>query len=272
MLLLQLSDFHLRPLGRPAMGRCETNMLAEQALRAARDFRPRPDALLLTGDLAHDGTPAEYALLADLLARTIEVPVYAIPGNHDRRAAFRAGLAHLPGVTEHPRYVQYVVEDLPLRLVMLDTLVEGSGGGQLGPERLAWLEQTLAAAPGRPTLLAMHHPAFRTGMGALDRSGLADAGAFAALLACFPQVRLVVAGHTHRTMWSRVGTVPACTAPGVAHITVLDLAARGGSEWGLEPPGFLVHCLDPAGEGGLVSHTASVGQFPGPFPFLPETD
>jgi 3',5'-cyclic AMP phosphodiesterase CpdA len=276
MILLQLSDFHLRPRGLSAMGRCETNMLAEQALRAAREFRPRPDAILLSGDLTNNGLAEEYAVLADLLARLVEVPVYVLPGNHDRRGPMREALGHLPGVLDHPRFVQYAVEDLPLRLVVLDTLVEGKGWGELCPERLAWLDATLAAAPDRPTVIAMHHPAFRCGLGALDHSRLRAPEGFAAVVARHPQIRLIVAGHTHRTIWGRVAGVAACTAPGVAHITRLELAERGGREWGLEPPGFLVHVAG-AGEGDdlldaneIVSHTAVVGQFPGPFPFLPD--
>ena len=45
----------------------------------------------------------------------------------------REGLSHLPGVTADPDYVQYAVEDFPVRLVMLDTLVPGAGHGELRP-------------------------------------------------------------------------------------------------------------------------------------------
>src|SRR5882762_4144952 len=44
-------------------------------------------------------------------------------------------------------FLQYAIEDYPVRLVALDTLVPGEGGGLLCGERLAWLDQALASAP-----------------------------------------------------------------------------------------------------------------------------
>ena len=150
MILIQLSDLHCVPYGRVAMGRCETNTLAERALRAVARFRPRADAVLITGDLSDNGLPAAYDLLADMIRRTLDMPVYVIPGNHDRRDNFRHGLAHLPGVTADPAFVQYTVEDLPVRLVMLDTVIPGDPAGELCAQRMAWLEARLAEQPGRP--------------------------------------------------------------------------------------------------------------------------
>ncbi len=72
-------------------------------------------------------------------------------------------------------FLQYVVEDWPLRLIALDTLVEGKGHGVLCPERLDWLEARLGESD-RATMLFMHHPPFerrhrtvRCGAGAARR-------------------------------------------------------------------------------------------------------
>ena len=140
MIVIQLTDLHCVANGRVAMRRCETNMLAERALRAVRAFRPRPDAVLITGDIVDNGRAEEYAHFKAILARSLDLPVHVIPGNHDSRAAFRAGLADLPGVAEDPDFVQYTIEHLPVRIIMLDTLAEGQtlpivllleGGGEL---------------------------------------------------------------------------------------------------------------------------------------------
>ena len=50
MILIQLTDLHVRPVGLAAMRTCETNVLTERALRAVRDFRPRPDAIFYLGE------------------------------------------------------------------------------------------------------------------------------------------------------------------------------------------------------------------------------
>jgi Icc protein len=115
MLIAQLTDLHVRPRGKPASRVVETNMFTERAFRALAAFAPQPEVVLLTGDLTERGLDEEYANLARLISRTLPMPVFVIPGNHDRRENLRRGLAHLPGVTADPAYVQYTVDEYPVR-------------------------------------------------------------------------------------------------------------------------------------------------------------
>jgi 3',5'-cyclic AMP phosphodiesterase CpdA len=273
MILIQLTDLHCVPRGRQAMGRCETNTLAERAFRAVARFRPRADAVLVTGDLSDNGLPESYALISDMLRRTLDMPVYVIPGNHDRRDNFRSGLGHLPGVTADPEFVQYTIEDLPVRVVMLDTVIHGRPEGELCAKRLAWLDARLAEQPGRPTLIAMHHPPFACGIN--DPIALTNGAAFAALMARHPQVRRIVCGHHHRPVTAHVGHAIGTICPGVAHQVELDLS-HGGMVglWTLEPAAFQVHLwLDqPGGGPQIVTHTGYVDDYPGPYPFVRDPD
>ena len=263
----QLTDLHVRPHGVPAYRVVETNMLAERALRAVAAVSPAVDAVIVTGDLTDCGLPSEYALLHGLLRRHARAPVYVVPGNHDRREALLAGL---PGTPSHDGFVQYAVDDLPLRLVMLDTVVPGAGHGELCPARLAWLDRTLAQAPDRPTLIGMHHPPFACGIAHMDAIAMRDPGAFAAVLARHPQVERLVCGHHHRPVTARLGTAVASICPSVAHQVELDLHDDAPSAFVLEPPAFELHRWRP--DTGVVSHVALVESYPGPFPFLADPD
>lgn len=265
MILLHLTDLHVRPRGLAAMRAAETNMLTERALRAIRDFRPRADALIISGDLTNNGLAAEYQCLAEMLHRLVDIPVYVIPGNHDHRETLRAELAHLPGVTTHERFVQYAVEDLEIRLVMLDTLIQGHPDGELCPERLAWLDATLAAQPDKRTIVVMHHPSFLCGIEHMDGIILREPAAFTEIIARNPQVELILTGHHHRQITTRVAGATAMIGPGVAHIVELDLFSRNPAMWKLEPACFLAHVTIPGQ--GIVTHTGFVENFPGPFPF-----
>jgi 3',5'-cyclic AMP phosphodiesterase CpdA len=266
MLIAQLTDLHIRPRGMAANRVSETNMLVQRALRVVAAFRPQPDAVVITGDLTESGQPAEYAMLAGLLRQHLAMPVYVIPGNHDDRFALRQGLAHLPGVTSDPEFVQYVVDDLPVRLVLLDTLVPGTSHGELGPARLDFLDRALAAAPQRPTIVAMHHPPFVCGIGHMDRINLRDAAAFAAVIARHPQVERIICGHHHRPITTRVAHAIASIAPSVAHQVELTFDPDDPGAFVFEPPAFQVHRWTPTD--GIVTHTAYVEAYPGPFPFL----
>jgi 3',5'-cyclic-AMP phosphodiesterase len=265
MLIAQLTDLHVCARGRPASRVSETNMFAERAFRAVAAAADRPDVVLLTGDLTENGLAAEYRELAGMLRR-FPLPVFVIPGNHDRRGPLREHLGDLPLVCSDPTFVHYVVEDHPLRLVMLDTLVPGGGHGELCDERLRFLDRALAAAPERPTMVAMHHPPFRSGIVHMDEIALRDAERFAAVIARHRQVERIVCGHVHRTIFARLAHAIVSVAPSVAHQVDFTLAPDGPAGLIFEPPAYHFHRWTP--QTGVVTHMVYVDQFRGPFPFV----
>src|ERR1051325_2747885 len=95
-----------------------------------------------------------------------------ILGNHDRRENFRRVFSDYRGVTSDPEFVQFVVDDYPVRLIGLDTLVPGRSGGELCEKRLAFLETALAADSEKPVVIFMHHPPFTHGIRHMDEINL----------------------------------------------------------------------------------------------------
>lgn len=258
MLIAQLSDLHLVPAGARAYGTVDTGALLEETLVALRRLAPLPDCVLLTGDLVEAGDAASYAHLRAMLA-PLPMPCYLLPGNHDDRAAlcteFTAdGQRH--AAQSEDGFVQYVVEDFAVRLIMLDTSVPGASHGELCERRLAWLHAALAAQPARPTMIAMHHPPFATGLAEMDRIALrTGTAALEALLRAHPQVERVVCGHVHRPIMRRFGGTIACTCPSSAHQVAFDLHAKAPAAFVMEPPGFLLHLWC---DGALVTHQVAV--------------
>ena len=270
MILIQITDLHVRPHGMPVARVGETNMLVERGLSAVRAFTPRPDALIISGDLTDNGLATEYEELAAMLRRTVDLPTYVIPGNHDRREELKRGMADWPGVADDPEFVQYTVDDLPVRLVMLDTVIPFSSAGELCEKRMRWLEAALAAEPDKPTMIAMHHPPFLTGIAHMDRIPLRNWREFQDLLSRHRQVIRVVCGHDHRPIITQVGPTIGCIAPSVAHQVELDLGPHQAPLWNLEPPAFLLHYWEEST--GLVTHMGYVENYPGPYPFLLDPD
>src|ERR1700722_16054365 len=115
MLICQLTDLHVCAVGVSCNRVSETNMFAARAFRTVAAMKPMPDVVVITGDLTDNGMPAEYANLAGLIRQHLPMPVYVIPGNHDRRDNFRRDLGFLPGVTADPEYLQYAVDEHPRR-------------------------------------------------------------------------------------------------------------------------------------------------------------
>lgn len=264
MILAQLTDMHIKPPGQIAYRQVDTATCLAAAIDALGRLARPPDAVLFTGDLVDGGLPEEYALLRRLLS-PLAMPLYLLPGNHDDRAALRAAFpdhAHLGG--DGP--IRYVVEQHAVRLIILDSVIPGSGGGRLGPEQIAWLDAMLSAAPHRPTMVALHHPPFRTMIGHMDEIGLADAAALEEVVRRHPQIERILSGHLHRPIHMRWAGTIASTAPSTAHQLLLDLGGSAPPGFRLEPPGYQLHVQVPGS--GIVSHTALVGDWPGPFPFF----
>lgn len=269
MILVHITDLHIRPLGLAAYRTAETNMLTERALRAVSRLKQTPDAVVITGDLTDNGLESEYSMLSEMLGRLIKVPVYVIPGNHDRREVLKTQLKHLPGVSDHPKFVQYTAMIGPYRLVMLDTLIPGNSAGELCADRLAWLDETLAAAPSTPTIVGLHHPPFACGIKHMDAIALRDPASFIAIIAKYPQVKRIICGHHHRPITAQVAHTIASIGPSAAHQVEFTLGDDTGA-WTLEPAAF--HILTDLPNDGLINHTVYVEDFPGPFPFIPDPD
>jgi 3',5'-cyclic-AMP phosphodiesterase len=266
MLICQITDLHIRAGRGLAYGRVDTAECLERCVASIDAIDPQPDLVLATGDLVDRGEAAEYALLAELLA-PLRPPVYLLPGNHDERGALRAAFpAHAylrqSSSFHSSPFIQYVVDDGPVRLVAIDTVIPGRTGGELCLERLDWLERTLSAAPSQPTVVAMHHPPFATGIGFMDKLGLDDPAPLAAVIARHPQVERVVCGHLHRSIVQRFAGTVASTCPSPAHSNALEIGPDRGDGYTLEPGGYQLHWWSGSA---LVTHTAALGDWPGPF-------
>lgn len=257
MLLCQISDPHLVARGTLAYGRVDTPLMLEQAVRKVRTMPRRPDLVVATGDLTDNGTAEEYGLLAELLA-PLDMPVYLAVGNHDDRAALRAAFPRQRHLHGEDGFVQYVVEDFAVRLIVLDTLIPGAPGGQLCERRLRWLERTLGASD-RPTVIAQHHPPFETGLTVMDRMTLKSPAEEAAVVERHPQVERIISGHYHRTIHARFGGTLASVCPSVAHQLLLNLVPDADIGFAFEPSAFQLHLWNGAE---LVTHTMVVEDFP----------
>lgn len=231
---------------------CDPVAALAAAVEAVQALRPRPDAVLVSGDLAEHAEEREYDQVRELLA-PIDAPIYVLPGNHDDRAALRRHF-DLPGVNDEP--VQYAAELGPLRLVVLDTNRPGEDPGDLDAQRLAWLDAELASAPETPTLLAMHHPPLVTGIPVLDAIGLPaeDRRALAAVVERHPQVRRIVAGHMHRAITAVLAGRAVLAVPSTYMQARLDFLAER-LETVPDPAGFAVHAVV---DGEVISHLQQV--------------
>jgi 3',5'-cyclic-AMP phosphodiesterase len=270
MIVAQITDLHVRPRGRTAYGRVDTNAMLAAAVAALEALPRKPDLVVASGDLTDCGLAEEYEVLRALL-EPLSMPVYLVPGNHDRRAELFSEFAPEGYLGNGDGFLHYAVDTHPLRLIGLDTVVPGHGHGEMCAARLAWLAARLEEQPDRPTMIFMHHPPFRTGLADMDSINCRNGAPMADLLRRYDNVERVVCGHHHRPITTRWAGTIGSVAPSTAHQVTLDLVPDGSpATFTMEPPGFHLHLWSP--EAGLVTHGVPIGAYEGPFPFVLDAD
>src|SRR5271169_496273 len=265
--IAQISDLHIKPPGTLAYGRVDTARALARCVAALNEFRPTPDFVVISGDLADTPASEEYAYLKRLLA-PLKLTFAGIPGNHDSRDMMRAAFPQgAYGFSSGP--LNQKVELGELDLLLLDSSVAGKPHGELDAATLQWLDATLASRADRPGLLFLHHPPFVAGIWHMDRQNLLNAGELAPIIERHPRVRLIATGHIHRPALTMFAGVPTTICPSPNHAVDLDLEHLREPSFKVEPPAFHLHCWFPNGEfGSVVTHQVPIGQFDGPHPFF----
>jgi 3',5'-cyclic-AMP phosphodiesterase len=241
--VLHLSDLHLN-------ARCELRYGVDADLALGEVLESCASlgelaAVIVTGDVADDGSEAAYNRARDVLlnfARTRGAHLVFCVGNHDDRDAFTRSLGsgHIDadgndcGIATGPAgRVCAVSEADEVRIVTLDSLVPGRWYGYLGAEQLRWVAAVLTSE--QPAILAFHHPPIDLGVEIQERVGLDDRDGLAAVVR--PSlVTAILCGHFHQQIAGSVNGVPTWVTPGVFtridHLTGLpgsERAFAGGS-------------------------------------------
>lgn len=210
MIIAQITDTHIAA-GTPDAGLRAADL--ERTLADINSLRPAADVIIHTGDVVHGGRREDYAAAASLLA-TARAPVYVAPGNRDDRENLRHSLSRWVPAADSG-FLDYAVEDFPVRLVAFDTTTSASNKGDFSLERARSLTALIGARSERPTAVFMHHPPFTVTVGP-DPLNFVSAEAMAALQGTLERSGRVVAvfcGHVHRSTCGRIGRIPVMVAP-----------------------------------------------------------
>ena len=227
---------------------------AERILAHLDAMDPRPDALLVSGDIADHGTAEEYAEARAVLDAW-NGPRALVTGNHDVRSEFVRGL--LDREADGP--VLFALEAPRFRLLVLDSLVDAVDGqrqdhGVIGPDQLEWLDARLAE-DRRPTFVSLHHPAVDIGLELMAPILLRDPEPLASVIAKHSHVVATLVGHAHTACATTFAGRPHLIGGGSASTVTMD-AEDLPRIWEAAPPTFALHLLHD--DGRLTSHWRAV--------------
>jgi len=258
MIVAQITDLHIVEKGARLWGEWDSAAGLKNAVARLSGLEPQPDFLIVTGDLVDTGSAASYAHLAELLDE-LTIPIGLIPGNHDRRDGVRDLVIGHPYDPAVAPYCQFSLSIGPLRLIALDTLDEGKPSGALCQRRLDWFEDCLAKDRTSPTIVAMHHPPFASGIAFMDGIGLIEgADRFIEILNGSSNIVRIVCGHQHRQIMAMVSGIPVV----LCSSTTVQIPYYLGPEFPAplvpEPPTLQLHLWHTEQ---LVSHTLYIDGF-----------
>lgn len=235
--LLQITDTHLLSApGATLLGVDTGATLAavlEQALAEAE-----PDAILASGDLAHDPVTESYDRFSRIVAERYRGPVLHLPGNHDLGDAMSPLLGP----------AALVLDDW--EVIGFDTHRDHRTEAALDPADRQALTGRIEASRARYLLLACHHHPLPVGCPWLDKDCIPGGRELLESCAAHERVRGLVFGHVHQAVDTRherlavLGTPSTCFQfePGSRSFAIdrSDPGGRPGYRWLiLHPDGTL---------------------------------
>jgi len=97
-IVAHITDLHIKPPGELAYGQVDTATALAELVATLNKLSPRPDLVVVTGDLVDGGKPVEFSHLRGLL-QPLEIPIAVTCGNHDDRGGVQAAFADQPFAT-----------------------------------------------------------------------------------------------------------------------------------------------------------------------------
>ena len=253
---LHLSDFHLvedeTALSRAFNGKHILEKTVDKIIDRKKDFGSL-DGVIITGDISDDGSKASYSDAYNIL-KELNLPLLAIPGNHDLRKPMMDFFAKDTGI-HSSEFFDWVYETNDTLVIGLDTLVEGHKHGMLRSESLNLLFEKLNQPTEKNIILAIHHPPINTGIPFMDGIGLKNSKELSACLDVAKRPIRILCGHVHGIYHGSLGIHSVVTAPSTCTRFSFNRRADAPKGFELFPTGFAY--LDSSSNGFWTPITTS---------------
>ena len=204
--VLQISDCHLVAEGASLIG-VDTQASLEAVLRQAMS-EAIPDAIIASGDIAHDPILDVYARFLGTVRGFSAAPLLCLPGNHDELGVMRA-----VGLPMHP------LELGTWSIVALDSHEDDAPAALITEADREQIALDIAATLSPHLLVSTHHPLVAVNCPWLDKDRIQNPTELVEWLTeCSARdgagrLRSVVFGHAHQSVADRCAGVPVFGAP-----------------------------------------------------------
>jgi len=146
------------------------------------------DALLISGDLAHNGTLESYQKLKKIL-NPFENKIYLLPGNHDN-------FSNLTQIFNESYLCNLIIGCW--EVIIIDSVQVGKVSGRLDEEKLHSLSQKISSSNAKYIVLCLHHPPVSMQSDWDDALSLENPEDLFAVIDQFKNIKAIIWGHAHQ--------------------------------------------------------------------------
>ena len=153
------------------------------------------DALIISGDLAHNGTLESYQKLQKIL-NPIESKIYMLHGNHDN-------LSNLSQIFNQSSLNNFIIGCW--EVIIIDSVQVGKVSGRLNDEQLHTLSQKITTSSAKYIALCLHHPPVSMESDWNDALSLENPEDLFAVIDQFDNIKAIIWGHAQFNGLSGIG-------------------------------------------------------------------
>ena len=220
---IHISDIHYQneysPISDRLISKTGVNFIEQfkQGMAYIQESFQNIDFFLVSGDLVHEGGAEEYRELKEMWADICDLPVYTVPGNHDRDTY---GCGFLETSDAPPFDREYIHQKSGLRILAMDSRGGHYESGFLSSEQLSWLRERLSRSNdcghGRGTILLLHHTPHISGEIEFLTYQMETPQELHEVIKD-SNILAIFCGHTHRHFLSTLGDIPCYTVNSITH-------------------------------------------------------
>nr|ACX30441.1 metallophosphoesterase [uncultured Candidatus Thioglobus sp.] len=164
------------------------------------------DTLLISGDLAHNGTPGSYQTLKEILS-PLQNNIVVMPGNHDNAE----NLSQLFGKNLAPNFSLGDWE-----IITADSVQVAQTSGFLTQNTLLNLDLSLKNTKAKYNVVVLHHPPVPMQSNWDDTLSLKNCDEFFSVIDKYPKIKAILWGHAHQATDFKRGKLKLISCPSTA--------------------------------------------------------
>ncbi|MBT6098010.1 MAG: hypothetical protein HOH05_06505 [Marinovum sp.] len=214
MIIAQISDTHIN-LNTP--GSDQRLLDFEKVIHDINSLDPQPNLIIHSGDIVQNGRMEEYAEATRILSKAT-APVYVMAGNKDNRKNLKKSFAKDTYISAVSKFIEYEINDFPIRLIMVDTLNTHSNKGHFCDSRQESLVKMINSETTKPIAVFMHHPpcAINVGPDPFHFDNLDAMEGLCDTLQHSDRVISIFCGHVHRSTTAQIANIPVTVTTAIA--------------------------------------------------------